>query len=889
MASVAPSAAQIRAQVAALREKHPDARAIGIRSPVRWEGPETLLVEGRTLPVRSCESTLEIREALLASEAQGAPVVIVTPLEDTDLEADLRARFARGRLLTIHSWDILREALKLRDIDSRLTSEPWMADVLLEGRGTGSAPVVPSGFLDADTAWDIVASSLGLPTGRPDALELLRWIQLDGVSAYRAASGPVREGLRRRVRDTAGVAGEVLVDCLAAGAGEDVVALGVVCGVVFHPSAPPEARIPLERAAVRLERYCGNRPVPAAAGRAWALAAETVLEDLIQGQDISVQARTLLQRADALLNEVEAHEHAHLARYSLLGFEQRLAHCAVALSEALVSPAPTTPSGMSSAVAALREHGLARAQRERVNRIEMAVRLVRWLGAAGAAPVPSSFENAVVAYTRDTALADTVRAALEAGDGCEPLSSAYSRLLARVGELRERDNERFGRLLTDWVAANGSLRDALRIEDVLSKVVAPIAEKEPVLLLVVDGLSVAVYSELVQDLAREGWIELVPSGSTQSRAVVAALPTVTEVSRASLLCGRLCNGVSRDEKAGFEAHPELLKHTGRKKPPILFHKAELGDAAETGLASGVRAELADPDRRVVGIVINAIDDHLAKGDQIRPRWGIESIRPLRGTLHAAQQAGRIVVMTSDHGHVPERGSELRSYPEGERWRSDDGTTSPAEVVLSGPRVVLPVQHRLIAPWSERVRYGIRKNGYHGGASPQEVVVPLGVFTPGIELAGWDEIPPAFPAWWTDEAPLPAAPRRVLTKKRTRAPEGQGALFQPPPRAAAPLAAEWIEDLLKSATWKIQAQAAGRMGLEPARVRLTLQALEQRGGRLTRTALAQRIGLPTVRVTGFVAALRRVLNVDGYAVLDVDEPSESLTLNLDLLRKQFELP
>jgi hypothetical protein len=204
-------------------------------------------------------------------------------------------------------------------------------------------------------------------------------------------------------------------------------------------------------------------------------------------------------------------------------------------------------------------------------------------------------------------------------------------------------------------------------------------------------------------------------------------------------------------------------------------------------------------------------------------------------------------------------------------------------------VVLPANHRLIAPWGERVRYGIRKNGYHGGASPQEVVVPLGVFTPGIELEGWDEIAPAFPIWWTDEAPLPVVPRRVLTKKRAPVPVGQGALFQPPVAAAAPAAAEWIEALLKSATWKTQAQAANRMGLEPARARLALQAFAERGGKLTRPALAQRIGMPPVRVTGFVAALRRVLNVDGYIVLDVDEPSESLTLNLELLRKQFELP
>lgn len=74
-----------------------------------------------------------------------------------------------------------------------------------------------------------------------------------------------------------------------------------------------------------------------------------------------------------------------------------------------------------------------------------------------------------------------------------------------------------------------------------------------------------------------------------------------------------------------------------------------------------------------------------------------------------------------------------------------------------------------------------------------------------------------------------------------------------------------------------------------RIRQALDALDERGGRLTRTALATRLQLPLVRVGGFVAALRRLLNVDGYDVLHVDEASDTLVLNRELLAKQFELP
>jgi hypothetical protein len=37
--------------------------------------------------------------------------------------------------------------------------------------------------------------------------------------------------------------------------------------------------------------------------------------------------------------------------------------------------------------------------------------------------------------------------------------------------------------------------------------------------------------------------------------------------------------------------------------------------------------------------------------------------------------------------------------------------------MTGSRVVIPDTHRLIAPWTEKVRYGVKKNGYHGGVSP----------------------------------------------------------------------------------------------------------------------------------------------------------------------------
>jgi hypothetical protein len=58
--------------------------------------------------------------------------------------------------------------------------------------------------------------------------------------------------------------------------------------------------------------------------------------------------------------------------------------------------------------------------------------------------------------------------------------------------------------------------------------------------------------------------------------------------------------------------------------------------------------------------------------------------------------------------------------------------------------------------------------------------------------------------------------------------------------------------------------------------------------MTRVALAQRLGVPAFRLTGLVAATRRLLNVDGLQVLDVDDASGTVILNRPLLEQQFEV-
>ena len=89
---------------------------------------------------------------------------------------------------------------------------------------------------------------------------------------------------------------------------------------------------------------------------------------------------------------------------------------------------------------------------------------------------------------------------------------------------------------------------------------------------------------------------------------------------------------------------------------------------------------------------------------------------------------RATCRTADHGHVVDYEGTYSSAGGGaERWRPATEHAGDSEVVLAGKRV-LAGDGRVIAPWTERVRcYTTGKSaGYHGGATPQEMLVPVAV-------------------------------------------------------------------------------------------------------------------------------------------------------------------
>jgi len=892
------STPQITAQLERVLSSDPTAVAIAIRAKSKQPWPDSLMQQGRQFQLRWCDSSLAIREALCNIEQHDpntTGLVVITPLSDQEVAEDIAARLARARVFQPEGWDIVRQLFQAKETDARLGRFVWMPQALIDGASQRPYPPVANGFLDLETAWrEVLHRFLHIETARPDAVALLCW-SMDPVANSRLAQlpAPFRVDVIHWLGEAAGIVGEMVLGCVDAGRTMDALPLGLICGVIFAPDG--EGQTSLGQAAIRLERFVNGKHVGVNEGRAWASTAEQVVRQM--GLDAS---RAVLDRADALLRDLHIIDFADLSDVLPMSLEQRLKNFAASLNAHVADPSEDNLSQVETHADHSLRHILVAAHKPRMERVEMARRLARWL--INDAPTASSLQAAVTWQSDQGAFVDWARFRLLGGDELPELSQAYSACREAVIVRRNTFAKPFAESLLQWNAQkptpNGRI---IPLESVLEHVLAPIAAAHPILLLVMDGLSTSIFRELFARINSQGWAEMVPSSLGQPLAGVAVLPTITEVSRASLLCGRLTVGASAQEKTGFATNTALLAHSRANLPPRLFHKGDLADA--TNLSLEVRAAIASTQQRVVGVVYNAVDDHLSGPDQLHQRWALEDLRLLLPLLHEAREAHRVVVITADHGHLLEDGTMQVPGGKSDRWRQGKTADTPNELVVSGERVVTSDgSNSVVCLWGENTRYAGRKNGYHGGLLPQEVTVPLSVIVPiGLNLAGWTAAPPAQPEWW-ELPPLPkqsgiqSTPVEVTKpiRRKTTVQPAQPHLFEPadlPPSedSTQPVALDWISTLLSSPIYASQLKLAARVAPPEDKMRLLLTSLSERGGKLSRAALASRLSMPEVRIGGLLSAVRRLLNVDQASVLTVDETAGTVELNLVLLHQQFRLP
>ncbi|PWJ48440.1 PglZ domain-containing protein [Quadrisphaera granulorum] len=912
----------------ARRHKYVDG-VLGVRASPSWAGPETFNHEGVPVRVVACRSTLAVREALLG-RSRGRWLVLLTDRDELDLGAGVLTHLVGHRLRTPDPWDAVRHSFSATGIDPTLTGGAGARDLalgLLTATSVDGWPAARGGVLTRDHALAAVAvQHLGWSGGSPDLAAVLEW--------------STRPDAVPRIADLRELAGDVLTDAvlqwlaaaalgvrgpvehlLRTGQVSDLAPWGLVMGTVAAAladgSASTAEREVAAAARIRAEAWLGT-PVPAPPQlTAWS---EVVAASVTAR---SAAAGRVLARADELLRRVQAEGLAGRSPVLRAGLDARL----VVLAETLRRAGDGTSGDVETAWVTVRSHQLADATDDvRLRAMEAAVRLWRWLATPEPSGSGSPLAEHISRHTTEHAWVDTAVAVLAGGTGHPELDTAFEALLHRVRSRRAAADETFAQALAVHTLDDppdtgpGTRRShggVWHVEDLLHDVVLPLAAapqvESGVLLLVLDGMSAAIANQLVEHLTTSrtsGWAEAVLPGQARRASTLAVLPTLTKVSRTSLFSGELREGTQETERQAFQALTRAAGVSSR-----LIHKKGLDSSREGhAVADDVRAAVEDTaGTRLVACVLNAVDDALDRSDPGGTTWDADAVKHLAPLLQLAQQRGRVVVLTSDHGHVIERRlGEQRRYASisSGRSRSDAEPAGKGEVLVSGRRVLLHGGRAVLAV-DERVRFGPLKAGYHGGGSPAEAVIPVVVLVPGVvptglpaevalRLAG-----PQAPAWWTGPVTLAVTPAPVPTGAAVGEPVAaleptdEGHLFswstQPAPAtpAATPQAsargADVARRLLNSAAFAAQVDSARRSAVTPELVAALVAALvDTPGQRLLLVDVARLLAVPEAVVLGPVRQVQQLLNLEGYEALRLDVDGTTLVLDEALLREQFEL-
>lgn len=893
---------QLRSLVEDKWQRDEDAFALGLHVTSNWNGPPEVEFDFGKAHVVHADTVFQVREALLSAEQAKSRIVLLTRLPQSELGHDVVARLVRSRLFTIDHWATLSGLFKAKELD-RSICDVAIAQALLDNRPADGYPPVSAGILDAGTAWRAICRHVfEMGEREPDLVSLLLWATTkNGPARFSQAHADLKASLRKRLVANLGDAADSVLRFVESGAGADAVALGVVCQVVFGEGA--EAT--LDAAAARMEQFHSNKPILKGIGRVLAHSAADAIGDLDRMEDPRI-AQHHLQRADDLLRQFLCDEFAYRNCLTLLGYEQRLGRLGEQISAAVSSPAEETLRLCEERQAEVANHRLAKLGRRsaQVARTEMALRLARWL--LKQEPYPEIFPDLAICYQRELSFTDWARESVIRGEDVAALTEAYQELDQAVLERRETFNRAFAKALANWISVGSNCAGVLGVEDVLANVVARIVESSNrVLFVVLDGMSWAVAHELLADIRQEHWFEAtLDESSVAPQPVIATVPSVTQYSRATLLSGELTRGDATVEKHNFESHALLKQLCDKKHPPVLFHKKEVTEGSRGAVGDDLSKAVLSPNNRVVGVVINAIDDRLSGAQQIRDNWSLNRISPLAALLKLARDAGRVVVLAADHGHVWHRpDAQMLQSDASTRWRPQSGSLDDREIAITGKRVRDEAgQNTVVVPWTETIYYKRQQNGYHGGATPQEMLCPLVILTDkSSAYSGLFPCEYPKPEWWSS---APAAVMVVEEPDMKSMRTGPRTLFDnlpdeevvakvparplEPGRPAATAVADWIEQLFDSQAYKDQKEFVRRHALDDELVRRCLAALDAQGGIMTPAAFSKATDVAAGRLDGLIARMQRLLNIDGYEILALSRAENRIELNVTKLKRQFDL-
>ncbi len=890
----------------------------------------------RVVPVRS---ELELRKLLppLDDDDQ-QPIAFLVPWK-SDIPVDLVGRFAlHGRVRPIGKDSRLRHLFGVVEVDDAVRTCP-LADYLLRP-GTERSYRIGDSVLTLDAMWNVwLRQEWHLDMGAAPALDvLLGWAAVDRrgpgfVDAMSAASADgVREALLAWLHQRLGPTGPIAWRAWEQGRGRTVLELALLLeSLVKAPlgevrmwvksqlrdqlgvddDVAQQVTVTLARQAQSAMRYLGPRATP---------------------QELRAVAR------DADARVVDAEVRAALIDSTRLpsAWEQRLSALGEALRDAAISP---TEKSFEEALRALRNlegHVFFKDtdQEQRLQRADMAVKLLGWLVArpdAKLEPSNTPYGEAEALgrwYAEEGGFVDRARRTAR-GTAEDELGRGVQAIVELADAARSELDRRFAKGLTAWVEAGQPANQVIPLWDAFRRIGARFLEgnglegndERRLLVLLLDGMAWSQATDLLASMGERAapWGPLAWHTTKEGRVgegrvpvVFASLPTVTDVSRSSFFAGKPFGPGAKVDTANDPAHWEANAAArklvdGNDKPRLLTRSDGLTSAGAASPAA--LSQIADESRRVVALILNAIDDSLKASHAVRHDWPVERIVSLPDLLDAARRHGRAILLVSDHGHVPADRIQRVPAPTsggGARWRpwpKPDAPLADNEIGVSSSQVYAKKgDHGVALLIDDASAYqGGTHGGEHGGATLAEVVAPClligcnDVYEQMVEKdAALEPKGAVVPAWWHFDVATPGSvdhePVVTRPSRRPKDDERQLGFAQIVPPAstepakaasekAAPTSVFASSDVLKAHV----ASAKDREHVAKA-----VEVLLERQGATSAQAFAAAMQELPFRVSGLVSKLQEVLNLDGYEVLRFDPVNRQVFLDREKLAQLFEV-
>ena len=305
--------------------------------------------------------------------------------------------------------------------------------------------------------------------------------------------------------------------------------------------------------------------------------------------------------------------------------------------------------------------------------------------------------------------------------------------------------------ITHFQKAPHPLPGVLRQQDIFEKKVKPHLSAGKVAYLWVDALRFEMARELARLLTDDFTVELQPA--------IAAMPTITEIGMAALLpkAHESAQVVSvGGGKLALAINGKIIKD---RKDRVAFLKEQAGVAVFYAklddLLPGPGKKVKDgiQNAQLILITSQEIDERCEADNLSQARLQIDGVlsQLRRGVRILADHGLKTIVLAADHGHLfaDEIGEDMKIEAPGGQvadlhrrvWVGVGGTSEPSYLRTSLTSLGMESEFDIATPWTFAVfkAKGGGRAYFHGGLSPQELIVPVVVLhstaKPSIPTSG----------------------------------------------------------------------------------------------------------------------------------------------------------